>query len=148
MQAVSRPEACAMVGVSFFVVPNPHAAIKKPHPRLHTDPSKEIRTFRSSRPHGTFKSPSLTSDGPSEDHGGRTVMKGTPQRLHVAPQAQELQVLELVPVEVSAHVDALATDHDDLVAVQEELGHDGAESAHEMAAAIDDHRLKGKRGTE
>ena len=69
-------------------------------------------------------------------------MEGSPQRLHVAPQTQELEVFELVAVEVAAHVDALRADDHHLVAVQHELGHDGGQAAHQVAAAIDHHRLK------
>ena len=88
-----------------------------------------------------------TPHRPPEDLGRRTEMKGTPERLHIAPESQELQILQLVPVEVAAHVDALTAHNDHFVAVQNELGDDGAQPTHEVAAAIDDHRLKEEEGS-
>ena len=44
-------------------------------------------------------------------------MKWAPQRLDVASKSQELQVLQLVTVEITAHVDGLTSDDDDFVAV-------------------------------
>ena len=69
-------------------------------------------------------------------------MERSSKRLDVTPQAQELQILQLIPVEVTAHVDALASDNDDLVAVQDEFGDCRGQSAHQMATAIDHDRLK------
>ena len=69
-------------------------------------------------------------------------MKRSSGRLHVAPQSQELEVLQLIPVEVSAHIDALAPHDDDLVAVKQELGHDGGQTAHQVTPGIDHHGLK------
>lgn len=63
---------------------------------------------------------------PPEDLGGRTEVEGSPERLYVAPKSQELEVLQLIPVEVAAHVDAFAAHHDHFVAVQNKLGDDGA----------------------
>ena len=37
-------------------------------------------------------------------------MEGSSEGFDVTPKAQELQVLQLVTVEVTAHVDALASD--------------------------------------
>ena len=39
------------------------------------------------------------------------------ERLDVASKSQELQVLQLVTVEITAHVDGLTSDDDDFVAV-------------------------------
>ena len=69
-------------------------------------------------------------------------MKRASQRLDVATETQELQVLQLVAVEVTAHVDGLASDDDDLVAVQDEFSDCGGQSAHQMATGINDDRLK------
>ena len=69
-------------------------------------------------------------------------MEGSPEGLDVAAQAQELEVLELVAVEVSGHLDALRAHDDDLVAVQQELGHYGGEAAHQVAPAVNDDGLE------
>jgi len=77
-----------------------------------------------------------------EDLGGSAEVERASGGLDVATQPQELQVLELVPVEVSAHVDALAPHDHDLVADQNVLGDDGGQTAHQVAAAINHHRLR------
>ena len=69
-------------------------------------------------------------------------MEGSSEGFDVTPKAQELQILQLVTVEVTAHVDAFASDNDDLVAVQDEFGDSRGQSAHQMATAIDHDRLK------
>ena len=71
-------------------------------------------------------------------------MERSTQRLNVTPQTQKLQVFQLVTVEVTAHVDTLTSNDDDFVAVQDEFGDDGGQTAHQMTTAIDDHRLKMK----
>ena len=104
-------------------------------------------TFISDQPlHGGLSALGLvgnhSSDCAPKDLSGGTEMEGSTQRLNVAPQTQKLQVLQLVTVEVTAHVDAFTSDDDDLVAVQDEFGDDGGQTAHQMTTAIDDHRLK------
>ena len=69
-------------------------------------------------------------------------MEGSTQRFNVASKSQELQVLQLVPVEITAHVDGLTSDDDDFVAVQDEFSDCGGQSAHQMATGIDHDRLK------
>merc|ERR1719189_1202974 len=69
-------------------------------------------------------------------------MKRAPQRFDVASKSQELQVLQLVAVKVTAHVDGLASDDDYLVAVQDEFSDCGGQSAHQMATGIDHDRLR------
>ena len=69
-------------------------------------------------------------------------MKRAPQWLDVASKSQELQVLQLVTVEITAHVDGLTSDDDDFVAVQDEFGDCGGQSSHQMATGINDDRLK------
>ena len=71
-------------------------------------------------------------------------MERSTQRLDITPQTQKLQVLQLVAVEVSAHVDAFGSDDDNLVTVQDEFGDDGGQTAHQVATAIDYHRLKSR----
>ena len=44
-------------------------------------------------------------------------MEGSSKRLDVASKSQEFQVLQLVAVEITAHVDGLTSDDDDFVAV-------------------------------
>merc|ERR1712038_2001121 len=83
-------------------------------------------------------------DRAPKDLGRRAEMEGSSGRLDVATQPQKLQVLELVPVEVTAHVDTLASHDDDLVAQQNVLGDDGGQTAHQVAAAINHHRLRRK----
>lgn len=87
----------------------------------------------------------LTSDGPPEDPAGGAVVEGTPQGLDVAAQAQELEVLQLVPVEVAGHLDALGPHDHDLVAVEQELGHDGGQAAHQVTPAVNDDGLEEER---
>ena len=48
------------------------------------------------------------ADGASEDLKGRAEVEGSKAGLDVAPLLQEVEVLQLVAVEVTAHVDALA----------------------------------------
>merc|ERR1719283_167907 len=45
-------------------------------------------------------------------------------------------------VEVAAHVDALASDDDNLVASEDELGNDGGEPPHQVATTINHDRLR------
>ncbi len=85
----------------------------------------------------------LTSDGSPEDLGGRPEVERTASRLYVAAEPQEPKVLELVAIEVPAHVDALAAHNDDLVAVEHQLGHHGGQPAQQMAAGVDHHGLQG-----
>ena len=82
------------------------------------------------------------SDRPPEDLARGPEVERASQGLDVAPQPQELQVLELVAVEVAGHVDALAADDHHLVAVQDELGHDRGQTAHQVAAAVDHHGFR------
>ena len=63
---------------------------------------------------------------PPEDLGGRTEVKGSSERLDIATKSQELEVLQLIPVEVATHVDALAAHYDHFVAVQNKLSDYGA----------------------
>ncbi len=84
----------------------------------------------------------LTSDGSPEDLSGSAEVEGASQGFDVASQTQKLEVLQLVAVEVSAHVDSLATDDHDLVAVEDELGHDGGQTAHQVTATVDHHGLE------
>ena len=44
-------------------------------------------------------------------------VKRPPEWFHVASKSQEFQVLQLVAVEITAHVDGLTSDDDDFVAV-------------------------------
>jgi len=78
---------------------------------------------------------------PPEHFGGGTEVEGAAARLDIAPKPEELEHLQLVPVEVAGLVDALAPHHHNLVAVEDVLGHDGGQTAHQVATAIDHHRL-------
>jgi len=53
-----------------------------------------------------------------------------------------VKVLQLVAVEVSADVDALATNDHDLLTVQDGLCHDGCQAAQQVASAVNDNGLK------
>ena len=104
-------------------------------------------TFESLEPfHGVLATLGLvryhTANCTPKDLSGSTEVERSSKRLDVTPQAQELQILQLIPVEVTAHVDAFASDNDDLVAVQDEFGDCRGQSAHQMATAIDHDRLK------
>jgi len=68
-------------------------------------------------------------------------MEWTSGGFDVTSKPQELEVLQLVAVEVAGHVDAFTPDDDDFVAVQDELGDDGGQSADQMATAVDNNRL-------
>ena len=85
-----------------------------------------------------------SSDCPPEHLRGGTEVEGATCRLDIAPQSQELQHFQLVPIEVARKVDALAPHNDDLITVENVLGHDGGQTAHQMAAAINHHRLHEK----
>merc|ERR1719264_270406 len=71
-----------------------------------------------------------------EDLGWSPEVERSTGGLHVAALLQEVEVLQLVAVEVSAHVDAFAPDNDDLVASEDELGNDGGEPAHQVATTV------------
>ena len=58
------------------------------------------------------------------------------------PKSQELEVLQLVTVEVAGHVDAFTPYDYDFVAVQDELGDNGGQTADQMATAVDNYWLK------
>merc|ERR550517_609334 len=60
-----------------------------------------------------------------EDLGGSPEVEGSTGGLDVATLLQKVEVLQLVAVEVSAHVDALTPDNDNLVAGEDKLGNDG-----------------------
>ena len=83
-----------------------------------------------------------TANSAPENLSGRSEVKRSSERLDVASKSQELQVLQLVTVEITAHVDGLASDDDDFVAVQDEFSDCGGQSAHQMATGIDHDRLK------
>ena len=53
-----------------------------------------------------------------------------------------IKVLELVAVEVSADVDALAAYDDNFLTVQNGLCHDGGQAAQQVASAVNDDGLK------
>jgi len=63
---------------------------------------------------------------------------------HVATLPQEVEILQLVPVEVSGHVDLLSAHDHDLVASEDELGYDGGQPAQHVTPAIDDNGLRRK----
>lgn len=71
-------------------------------------------------------------------------MERSTERLDVTAKTQELQVFQLVAVKVTAHVDAFTPDDDNFVAVQDEFGDDGGQTAHQVATAIDNNRLQHK----
>merc|ERR1719234_2276766 len=60
-----------------------------------------------------------------EDLGWSPEVEGSTGWLDVAALLQEVEILQLVAVEVAAHVDALAPDDDNLVAGEDKLGNDG-----------------------
>ena len=104
-------------------------------------------TFKGLQPlHGGLSTLGLvghhTTNCTPEDLSGSTEVERSTQRLDVTSQTQKLQVLQLVAVEVSAHVDAFGSDDDNLVTVQDEFGDDGGQTAHQVATAIDYHRLE------
>merc|ERR1719234_511680 len=63
--------------------------------------------------------------GAPEDLGWSPEVERSTGGLDIATLLQEVEVLQLVAVEVAAHVDALAPDDDNLVAGEDELGNDG-----------------------
>ena len=58
-----------------------------------------------------------TANSAPENLSGSTEVEGSTQRFDVASKSQELQVLQLVTVEITAHVDGLTSNDDDFVAV-------------------------------
>merc|ERR1719328_946409 len=83
-----------------------------------------------------------STDGAPEDLGWCPEVERSTGGLDVATFLQEVEVLQLVAVEVAAHVDALAPDNDNLVAGEDELGNDGGEPPHEVATTINHDRLR------
>ena len=53
-----------------------------------------------------------------------------------------IKILELVAVEVSADVDALAAYDDNFLTVQNGLCHDGGQAAQQVASAVNDNGLQ------
>jgi hypothetical protein len=79
-----------------------------------------------------------------KDLSRSTEMERSTKGFDVATKSQKLQVLQLVTVKVSAHVDTLTPDDDNLVAIEDELSDDRGQTAHQVATAIDHNRLKGE----
>lgn len=69
-------------------------------------------------------------------------MERSTEGLDVAAKSQKLQVLQLVAVKVTAHVDAFTPHDDNFVAIQDEFGDDRGQTAHQVATAIDNNRLQ------
>jgi len=77
------------------------------------------------------------ADGAPHDAGGGLEVERTAGGVGVHALLAELGVLRLVTDEGAGDDHLLATDEDDLLAGEEFLGHDGAESAVEVIAAVD-----------
>ena len=58
-----------------------------------------------------------TANGTPENFSGSTEVEGSTQGFDVTSEAQELQILQLVSVKVTAHIDGLTSDHNDFVAI-------------------------------
>ena len=71
-------------------------------------------------------------------------MEGTTFGENIATLPQEVEVLQLVTVEVSGHVDALSSDDHHLVAGEDELGHDGGKTPQHVASAINNNGFRRK----
>jgi len=84
---------------------------------------------------------SHSAHGAPEDLGRSTEVERSTAGLYVTTLLQEVEILQLVTVEVSAHVDALGPDDHDLVAGKQQLGNSRGKPAHQMAASIKDNRL-------
>merc|ERR1711953_325059 len=82
------------------------------------------------------------TDGAPEDLGWCPEVEWSTGGFDVATLLQKVEVLQLVAVEVAAHVDALTPDNDNLVAGEDELGNDGGEPSHEVATTINHDRLR------
>lgn len=80
-----------------------------------------------------------------EDLGRLTVVKRTVGGVHVAAQAFEGGVLELLAEQRVGDVNLLAAHNGDLLAAEELLGNDGRQAALEVAAAINDQLLLKRR---
>ena len=63
-----------------------------------------------------------TANCTPENLSGCTKVEGSTEGFYVTPKAQELQVLQLVTVEITTHVDALTSDDNNLVATEDEFG--------------------------
>ena len=71
-------------------------------------------------------------------------MEGSSLGENVATLLQEVEVLQLVTVEVSGHVDSFSSDDHNFVTGEDQLSHDGGEAAQHVAPAIDDNGLRRK----
>ena len=71
-------------------------------------------------------------------------MEGSTLGENVAPFSQEVEVLQLVTVEVSGHVDSLGSDDHYLIAGKDQFSHDGGKATQHMAPAINDNCLRRK----
>ena len=76
-----------------------------------------------------------------EDLAGGAEVEGAAGRVDIATLAQEVEVLQLVAVEVAADVDALGANDDNLLTVENGLGHDGGQAAQQVASAVNDDGL-------
>ena len=81
------------------------------------------------------------TDGTPDHARGRSEVEGSLAGIGVHALVAELGILGLVTDEGSADDHLLATDEDDLLAGEEFLGHNGAQAAMEVVAAVDDDRL-------
>merc|ERR1740122_218625 len=83
-----------------------------------------------------------TANSAPENLSRGSKVERSSQWFDVASKSQEFQVLQLVAVEITGHVDGLASDDDDFVAVQDEFSDCGGQSAHQMATGINHDRLR------
>ena len=66
---------------------------------------------------------------PPENLSGSAEVERSTERLDVASEPQELPVLQLVAVKVTAHVDSFTSVDDDFVSVENRFRHDGGQAA-------------------
>jgi len=69
-------------------------------------------------------------------------MEGSTAVVGLNTLAQEGHVLELVADEGARDLDLLSADHNNLLALEELLGHNGGQASEQMALAVNDHGLK------
>jgi len=81
------------------------------------------------------------ANGAEKDLAWRAEVKGTTGWVGVASLAQKLQILELVTVEAARDVEVLAAHNDHTLTVQEGLGNNSCESAHQVASSVNNNWL-------
>lgn len=86
-----------------------------------------------------------TADGTPQDLRWGTEVEGTGARVGVLPLVEESMIFDAVAKRGARNADALGTDGNNLLAVQELLGDDGSQTSKHVILTINDDSLKEKQ---